>query len=740
MLPAAVIATCLLSLAFARAWDLRRAEIRVQQERALQLVKVAASTLDGTIAESQTLLTSVSRLLDPTAPPAHNDVVLQSLFREAPARFANIWLADAAGKNIGAAKLPPAGREAFSIADRNYFRRALHTRRFVVGDVVPARSLAGNPLVLTFALPILTSDGRSVRAVLGASIELDSLVAIRAARALPKGSVLTVLDSSGTVVMRSADAEHWIGRHFDDARTRGNFRTNEGVGEGKSADGTVRLASYKGLERIGWMAYVGIPAQYTTDVVYIQFLRDLATGVLLTLVFLAVGYKLALRIVVPIESLTADARAIAGGDTNRRSSIRSDDEVGDLAGAFNQMADTVVERSEALRRSQEQLLHAQKMDALGSFAGGIAHDFNNYLSAIIGHAELAQMTLEHDDPVHADLEEILRTSARAADLTRQILIFSRKQITEPQHLDLNEVLLGIERMLHRVAGDTRTLSVALDPAPMTVVADRGQLEQVIVNLIANARDATEDGGEITVATRLVPLTSVDTATGDVSIVPHATMIVSDNGAGMSAETRDRIFDPFFSTKDRSRGTGLGLAIAYGIIEQSGGRIEVESAVGAGSTFTVSLPIAADAAPGVAARGRLDQPDLMQSGRILLAEDDETVRTSTSRMLERAGYSVTATPDGRTALRVLLESAEPFDLLLSDVVMPGMSGFALIEQARELRPELPVLLMSGYADDRGALDALATSTVACVPKPFTSSELRAFVTRALASRPVGSDRR
>ena len=705
----------------------------------MQLVKVAARTLDGSIAEAQTLLLSLSRELDPSAPAERNDVVLRSLFEAAPVQYANIWFADTAGNNIGAARLPAEGRAALSIRERRYLRTALRTRKFVVGEVVPAAELPGNPLVLSFVFPVTSADSSVVLAVLGASIQLDSLEAIRAAHALPIGSVLTVLDSTGTVVIRSADAAGWIGRTFNDERTRRNFAKNEGVGEGKSADGTVRLASYKGLERITWMAYIGVPARYTTDLIKRQFLRDLVTGALITLLFLVVGYLLALRIITPIEALTADARAIADGDMARRSTIVSDDEVGDLAGAFNRMADTVEERNAALQKSQEQLLHAQKMDALGAFAGGIAHDFNNYLSAIVGHAELAESALSSNDPVREDIRQILSASARAADLTRQILVFSRKQVVELHMLDLNEVLRGIERMLLRVAGASRSLTLALSPTPLPVLADHGQLEQVIVNLVANARDATGEGGVIQISTACVPLASVDQKTSRVTTSQHVQLVVTDNGVGMSPQTQDRIFDPFFSTKDRGHGTGLGLAIAYGIVEQSGGSIAVDSTLESGSTFTVSLPIGTDATVLTPAPADIGLREATGGARILLAEDDAAVRASTARLLERLGYTVTSAPDGIVALQLLQDSVTPFDLLLTDIVMPGMSGSVLVEHARRLHPEMAVLLMSGYADDDAALKALAADTVACLPKPFSISELSAFVRRVLASRPTAAHR-
>jgi signal transduction histidine kinase/CheY-like chemotaxis protein len=724
----------MIALAVARAWELRRAEERVQQAQALQLVKVAARTLDGTIAETQTLLVSVSKFLDPTAPAERNDIALQALFKSAPVRYANIWILDTLGRNIGAARLPKGGRLSFNLGDRRYFKTVMRTKRFVVGEVVKSRTLPGAPLILTFVLPILAEGTQTVRAILGASIEIDSLEAVRATRTLPAGSVMTVLDSTGEVAFRSLDAERWIGRKFPSAALLRNFAKGEGVGATQSADGTFRLSSFKGTERVKWMVYIGIPAQYTVDIVRNQFFRDLALGALITALFLLMSYFFTLRIVSPIESLTSDSRAIASGDMSRRSTLSTQDELGDLARAFNQMADTVVERNAALRTSQEQLLHAQKMDALGSFAGGIAHDFNNYLSAIIGHAELAQMTLPKGEPASEDIKEVLASAGRAADLTRQILVFSRKQVVEPQMLEMNDVLHGIERMLRRVLGDARQLELSYNAAPLSVFVDHGQLEQVLVNLVANARDATEDGGVVHISTAIVTRQQHDLSAAQSAPTAYAQLTVRDNGAGMSPRVRDRIFDPFFSTKDRGHGTGLGLAIAYGIIEQSGGTISVESTPGVGSAFNVLLPLRTEPLDSpVRSRATLDGDVPTGSGRILLAEDDEAVRTSTTRMLVHAGYTVTVAENGSAALQTLRETAEPFDLLLTDVVMPGMSGAELARRVRALQPHISVLFMSGYADDESVLKAVATYAAACLAKPFTAKTLAMFVSGALAGK-------
>jgi signal transduction histidine kinase/CheY-like chemotaxis protein len=711
-MPAVIVAACVIGLAGFRNVQLRRAQRDLQMESALQLAATGARTLDATIAETHTLLVSMGELLDPNAPPSRNTGVLQRIFRAAPVPYANLWIADTTGRPLGSARLAPDGRP-FNISDRQYFRDAISRRQFTVGDVVASRTVAGAPLVMTFALPIIDTISGRIRAVVGASIEIEALEAVRTARSLPEGSVLTLMDSSGAIVFRTLDPINWIGRRYAIASgSVDDYREGQGVGAGRSADGTDRLTGFKRASRVPWIVYIGIPVRYTLDVVNNQFVRDILFGGFLTLVVLGFGYWSALRVVTPIESLTTDVRAIAGGDMARRSSVDSGDEIGELARAFNQMADTVVERSAALRNSQEQLLHMQKMDALGSFAGGIAHDFNNYLASIIAHAELADLSLADGDAARQDIAEVLASAARAADLTRQILVFSRKQMVELRTLDLNDVVCGIERMLQRLAGEHCLLSVETSRTPVMVHADHGQLEQVVVNLVANARDAMPDGGAIQVRIGTLDASPGDGRTPPRSEGAFAFLSVTDQGTGIAPEHLERVFDPFFSTKARGRGTGMGLAIAYSIIEQSGGTLSVESTPGAGTTFTATLPCSAsapdDADDTVAAStGRSTMR--RGTGRILLAEDEPAVRSS------------------------MAAEMDPFDLLLSDVVMPGMSGSELARRVKAQQPDIAVLFMSGYADDVVVHDDLAASAVTCVAKPFTVRELSEAVERAITSR-------
>ncbi len=733
-MPAVVVAVCFIAVAGVRAWQLRAAQEELQKSRALQLATLSAHTFDATIAQTNTLLVSLGELLDSRARPEQNDAVLQRIIQAGPVRYANLWIADTLGHALGTARAPIGGRNRFAIADRGYFRDAMRTRRFTVGDVVASRTLPGSPRVLTFAMPVIDTLTGRVLSVVGASIQADSLEPVRTARSMPGGTVLTILDSSGTVVFRSLDPEHWIGRHFPIKGGQiGNSAVREGVGAGRSDDGVSRLAGFRSTALAPWVVYIGIPSAYTIDIVRNTFIRDVAIGLIISLILFAFSYRAALTVVTPIESLTADARAVADGDVARRSSLNSNDELGDLALAFNQMADTVVERSRALQRSQEQLLHSQKMDALGSFAGGIAHDFNNYIHSIMGYTELAAQSLPDGTQVQEDLREVLASATRAADLTRQILVFSRKQVVDPQRVDLRDVVQGIERMLQRLVGEDRRLEIVASANPVPVTADPGELEQVIVNLVSNARDATSSGGLITLSTT-TRAHSDATATGVRAASPVAELTVRDNGSGMTPDVRERIFDPFFTTKGRAQGTGLGLAIVYGIVEQAGGTITVESAPGDGTTFTVRLPLGAGDETTIAPP-REREPLQRGSGRILLAEDDPAVRQTTQRMLQHAGYSVVTAVDGRAALDVIQASTVPFDLLLTDVVMPRLSGSELVSRVTQSHPEIAVLFMSGYADDVVVQENLAAHSITLIQKPFSAAELLTEVQRALTGRAI-----
>jgi PAS domain S-box-containing protein len=369
---------------------------------------------------------------------------------------------------------------------------------------------------------------------------------------------------------------------------------------------------------------------------------------------------------------------------------------------------------EAAGRLEEQLQHSQRLEAVGQLAGGVAHDFNNLLTVIMGCSEMLLLGLDEDDSRREEAEEIARAAARAASLTRQLLAFSRKQVLEPKLIDLNSIVLDLETMLGRLLGSGIDLKTACCPTPATVFADPGQLEQVIVNLVVNARDAMEDAGQIDVSLRESDLeeelpTSCEPGR-------YIILTVSDNGSGMSEETQQKIFEPFYTTKEVGKGTGLGLATVYGIVQQSGGQIELKSELGAGSSFRLYFPFRS----GLVESDREDaQPRPQATGEtVLLVDDDDSVRRLATTVLEDAGYRVLSAKSGLDALELSRSFSRPVDLLLTDIVMPEMTGALLALELGRERPETKILFMSGHI---GSIQ-LADEGPPLLNKPFNASSL------------------
>ena len=364
------------------------------------------------------------------------------------------------------------------------------------------------------------------------------------------------------------------------------------------------------------------------------------------------------------------------------------------------------------RRLREQLLHSQKLEAVGRLAGGVAHDFNNLLTAISGYSEFLVASFDDDDPRREDVLEIVRASDRAAALTSQLLAFSRHQVLLTEELDLGEVVSGLEQLLTRLLGDGIELSISV-ARDCLVRADRGQVEQVITNLALNARDAMPSGGKVEL--------DVHRRDDEVELTVH------DIGVGMDPETVTRVFEPFFTTKDPGKGTGLGLATAYGIVTQSGGEISVTSHPGEGSTFRVVLPLSPGDAPVAVERQERPAKERGSEG-VLLAEDEETIRRLVAEVLRRSGYKVFAAPNGDEAIQLLTEHGDEIDLLLTDVVMPGMRGPDLARAAVRLSPDLRVLYTSGYTSEPD--EAFEDPDVAFIGKPFSPQELVSKVREVL----------
>ena len=385
-----------------------------------------------------------------------------------------------------------------------------------------------------------------------------------------------------------------------------------------------------------------------------------------------------------------------------------------------------------LRHLQQQFLQAQKMETVGRLAGGVAHDFNNLLTVINGTADLALADLREGDPLRADLQEIHRAGERAASLTRQLLAFSRRQIIKSEVLNLNAVIADMQSMLRRLIGEDIELAFVPGQNVGSVRADRGQIEQVVVNLAVNARDAMLDGGRLILETRDVELDEVHAAEHpSVQPGPHVMLAISDTGIGMDEPTRTRIFEPFFTTKGEGKGTGLGLSTVYGIVKQSGGSIWVYSKLGRGTTFKIYLPRVQE----VARQGQAARPATMVTGTetILVVEDDGALRDLARRILRTAGYTVLTASNGGEALLLLEGHDGPVHLMLTDVVMPGMSGRDLAARLADIRPQMKVLYTSGYTDDTILRHGVLNEAVHFIQKPYATAELRRKVREVLETQ-------
>jgi len=387
---------------------------------------------------------------------------------------------------------------------------------------------------------------------------------------------------------------------------------------------------------------------------------------------------------------------------------------------------------EMLRSSEEQLRQSRRLEAIGRLAGGVAHDFNNLLMAMMGYCDLVAKDLKPDDPRSKDMAQAKVCGERAITLTRQLLAFSRKQTLQPRLLDLNEVVANLDKMLRRLIGEDIDLLTVPAPGLWRVKADPGQIEQVIVNLVVNARDAMPDGGKLTIETANVELEEsytkghVGTARG-----PHVMLAVTDTGAGMDAETVGHIFEPFFTTKAAGRGTGLGLSTVYGIVKQSGGNIWCYSEPGKGTTFKIYLP-REEAEPAPEVERDVTQARQGEGEHVVLVEDEAVVRRLLVRMIEGLNYEVTAAADGAEALLAVEKMGVKPDLLITDVILPGMSGVEMTERMRKTWPGLKVLYMSGYTDNAIVHQGVLDAGTPFIQKPFNAHDLAVKIREQLDS--------
>ena len=542
-------------------------------------------------------------------------------------------------------------------------------------------------------------------------------------------------------------------------------------------DGDTVLAMARPIVGTPWLILIEFPDQVVLKPVHGFIKRMVMIGLFLFVMGVASAFVLSRNITRPLYELTAGATAISRGDHSRAVKIDQKDELGQLATAFNAMVEklresqrelerkvqertaqleeansqlemlsasnaqkrSVAEKErtdalEALHNTEKQLVQSQKLEAVGRLAGGISHDFNNLLTVILGYSDISKRNLKEGDPLKRNLEEITKASERAASLTRQLLAFSRKQVMQPKVFDLNTVVTDLEKMLRRMIGEDVELRVSPGSDLGNIKADPVQLEQVIMNMVVNARDAMPKGGKLSIETSNVYLDE-SYAREHVSVVPgdYVMLAISDTGCGMDEETRLRIFEPFFTTKESGKGTGLGLSMVYGIVRQSGGNIWVYSEEGRGTTFKIYFPrVTAEAEEYKRATQTSDVPK--GSETILLVEDAEWVRTLARQVLETAGYRVLEAGSAETAITLCENiNGDKIDLLLTDVVMPGMSGNDMSRVLLTKQPGMPVLYMSGYTDDAIVQHGVLEPGINFLQKPFSPGALASKVREVLDTR-------
>jgi signal transduction histidine kinase/ActR/RegA family two-component response regulator len=438
----------------------------------------------------------------------------------------------------------------------------------------------------------------------------------------------------------------------------------------------------------------------------------------------------------PLANLVGGVHALEQGDFSYVLESTSGDEVAEVTAAFDRMRSTLQSSQREQKQLEERLRQAHKMEAVGRLAGGVAHDFNNLLTIIRGHGDLLADRPGLADSERHSLEQIRKASGKAVAMTRQLLAFSRMQVLQPRVLDLNTVVNDMGKMLPRLIGEHIEYIFSPEPKLATVKADPGQIEQVIMNLVVNSRDAMPNGGTITVRTGNVVINDAEARQHPPMTAGNYVLLsVSDTGQGMTPETKAHIFEPFFTTKEVGKGTGLGLATVYGVVKQSDGFVWVESTVGQGTTFEIYLPqVSGKAAPTSDTEPRLT-PLPRGSETILVVEDEADVRDLTCEFLKVSGYSVLGASNGLEALELLARYSGTIHLVLSDVIMPRMGGTELAERLRIVRPDTKLLLMSGYSEYSNGPKDPTLSHIAILQKPFSRPSLVRKIREVLSGQPM-----
>ena len=592
--------------------------------------------------------------------------------------------------------------------------------------------------VVAIATPIRSPWNGAIRGIIVTQVAVDALIALVAHLEVGEGGSVFLVDHAGVVAAHPSPEA--IGHHYEEYMGGGIL-----TGEGGSRSGRYRVAATGELmlysaapceaarERWWVVAQQPVSAAFRT----MQWVRLQIAGAAVLLVLVVGGLCLGLarfhnRIRAMNVTLEDVNRRLADENAQR---VRVEQE---LQHSHDELEQRVEQRTRELRQKEEQLLQSQKMEAVGRLAGGVAHDFNNLLTVILAYGDLLLAETSPEASHREELREMCDAAERAAALTRQLLAFSRKQVLQPQVLDLNQVVNRLEKLLSRVLGEDVQIITRLSAKLHPVAADPAQVDQILVNLAVNARDAMPDGGKLILETANVVFDDDYVQShSDVGRGPHVMLAVTDTGVGMDAQTRAHLFEPFFTTKELGRGTGLGLSTVYGIVRQSGGNIWVYSEPGRGTTFKIYLPAHLDAKQMAEPRATEPAPAL-GSETVMVVEDEPKVRGLVVRVLESSGYRVLSAGDADEAVKLAREFGGSIDLLVSDVVLPGAGGPQLASELVLQRPSLRVLFTSGYTDKAIAQQGVLAPGALLLEKPIRPKSLLRAVKRALGNAPSDSE--
>jgi signal transduction histidine kinase len=641
-----------------------------------------------------------------------------------------------------------------------WVRKTVAEDRTVFLDVV--KSMVGT-LVTGFSTPIRSEEGDVVGILRGVIVttKTNALLSSLTPSREGESGYAYVVSSNGWLIahphIRQSADEFTVYDYGEHAPVAEVMRGNTGIAT-YEYEGEEWIAAYRPIPSTNWGVVVQQPKAAILESVgeATRLLVWLAVVLFsLSVLLLVVGLQYSLR---PLARLVGDIKS----RTHRKDASFSEDELGQIGREFHELYSELSASEAALkrlndelearvqkrtaelqeanerlrhemaerRRTEEQLLHAQKMEAVGRLTGGVAHEFNNILTSIMGFGEFLLDGLNKDEPLRRNAEMVVDSAERAAKLTEGLLAYSRKQVTRLEGGDLNSIIGGMHEILAALTGENVELALMPSPGSLPVRADRMQMEQVLMNLAGNALDAMPRGGRLTIGSERLEIPE-ELASSHFQIPPgtYAVLTVTDAGTGMSREQQEKIFEPFFTTKDVGKGTGLGLSIVYGIIRNHHGFIDVRSEEGKGSSFRMYLPMSAEE-PAVATREAAERP-LGGAETILVAEDDTRVRTLLTAILERAGYRVIAASDGEEALRKYREHHDGIALLVMDVAMPLLGGAEAHEEIRKMNPDIRALFMSGYASDTLPANTLSDERVAFIPKPVSQKKLLRAIREALS---------